>query len=77
MAKKRKTPTQMERVVQHLQDFNTITSREAFNDYGISRLSAIIWRLRKRGYKIETHRTYSFNRYGDKVNFATYELLSA
>lgn len=75
--RKRTTPTQMERVVQHLEDFKTITSREAFNDYGISRLSAIIWRLRKRGYVITTHRTYSLNRYGDKVNFATYELMSA
>ena len=74
---KRKTPTQKERVIRHLQDFKTITSREAFNDYGISRLSSIIYRLRKSGYVIETHKTYGLNRYGDKVNYATYELLVA
>ena len=74
MAKGRKTLTQKDRVIQHLQDFHTITTREAFNDYGISRLSSIIHRLRKNGWNIVTHRTYGYNRYGDKVNYATYEL---
>ena len=42
------------RVFQHLKDNEGITSKEAFELYGATRLSAIIFNLRKAGYKINS-----------------------
>lgn len=47
--------TQEERVLRHMKQFDGITSWEAFCDYGITRLSAKIFNLRERGYKIEAN----------------------
>ena len=66
--------THYDRVLQHLQDFGGITSWEAFEWYGITRLSAIIFDLRKDGYPIENETICSKNRYGDPVHFAKYVL---
>ena len=61
--------TQNERVLRHMQDFGGISSMEAFQDYGVTRLSARISDLRKDGHKISAKRCTSWNRYGDKVSF--------
>ena len=60
------------RVLKHLNDFGSITSLDAFRDYGITRLSAIIYILRKDGYKIDSQRVSCKNRYGKIVYFAKY-----
>lgn len=46
--------TQINDVLKHLQEQGSITSMDAFYDYGVSRLSAIIYVLRSRKYIIET-----------------------
>lgn len=62
-----------DRVLQHLKDFGSITSWEAIREYGITRLSAVIFNLRK-DYIIEDEYIQSVNRYGDNVHFKKYYL---
>lgn len=59
-------------ILKHLQEHEKITSMEAFQLYGITRLSARIYNLRK-NYNIASIRTESLNRYGRMVNFVTYK----
>lgn len=66
--------TQQEMVLAHLAEFGKITSWDAFMDYGITRLSAIIFNLRKQGYTINSVETSAINRFNKKVSFSTYKL---
>ena len=40
--------TQTDVILEHLKNYGTITSMEAFDLYGVTRLAAIIYRLRDR-----------------------------
>jgi hypothetical protein len=67
--------TQRDRVIQHINDFGSISSLEAFREYGITRLSAIIWTLRhEEEMPIDSIGETILNRYGDKVSFFHYYL---
>ena len=66
--------TQKELVLRHLQDFGSITSMDAFNDYGITRLSAVIFDLREMGHKIKTNNETRLNRYQVPTTYARYTL---
>jgi len=44
--------TQNELILKHLKEYGGITSLEAIQEYGITRLSARIYDLRKEGYSI-------------------------
>ena len=59
-------------VLKHLQNNNEITSRQAIELFGATRLSAIIFKLRKRGYNIITKREEIIDRYGNTCQFARY-----
>lgn len=59
-------------VLNHLQTEGNITSIEAIEYYGATRLSAIIFDLRKKGYDIETKMLTGYTRYGDTCNYAKY-----
>lgn len=65
--------TQRELVKKHLNKFGKITSMTAIMEYGCTRLSSVIYDLRKEGMKILTEFTTRKNRYGNKVVFATYK----
>lgn len=65
--------TQDDRVLQHLQDNDGITSWEAIKEYGITRLSAVIFRLRKK-HTITNEWVYARNRYNEPVKFVRYKL---
>tara|TARA_R100000458_G_C8274809_1_gene249784 strand:- start:896 stop:1117 length:222 start_codon:yes stop_codon:yes gene_type:complete len=65
---------QKEAVLYHLQQFQTITSLEAIKDYGATRLSGIIFQLRKDGYNIESLPFVRKNRFGNTVTLAKYFL---
>lgn len=67
-------PTQCERIIQYMQDFGSITTREAFNDIGCTRLASRIHDLTRQGYRIESRFVTGKNRYGDKVSFKRYWL---
>ncbi len=71
-----KNNTQLNRILAHLLEHETITPLEALSEYGCYRLGARISDLRKQGYDIETKITSGKNRFGDSVNFATYRLVS-
>lgn len=63
------------RVLKYLQENDGISSMEAFELFGATRLSAIIFKLRKYGYCITNNRCCSKNRYGEKVYFVKYKLV--
>ena len=70
--------TQLNQVRLHLEEHKSITSLEAINLYGATRLSAIIYDLRhKNDLKIETIKRTTKNRYGNTVNYAEYTLKGA
>lgn len=54
-----------ERVLRYLQDFGSITSWEAIQNFGATRLSAIIFLLKKDGYKFDEEWITKINRYGE------------
>lgn len=63
------------RILKHLKNNQGITSMEAFEKYGATRLSAIIYNLRDDGYVIKNVNRECLNRYGDKVRFVEYQLV--
>ena len=65
-----------QKILNHLRINGSITSWEAIQEYGVTRLSAIIFNLRKRGMFIISERVTFTDRYGDKANFAKYVLIS-
>ncbi len=67
--------TQKEAIVAHMEEFGSVTSFEAFLDYGITRLSSIINKLRKKdGLKIESTQHTRKNRFGNTVNYVSYRI---
>ena len=75
MSEKKMTQTQA--IISHLVKYGSITSMEAFEKYGATRLSSIIFTLRKRGYMIINKDHETTNRFGGKVNYAEYKLIKA
>ena len=66
--------TKKAQVLKHLQNYGTITSWQAIQQYGATRLSDIIFRLRKQGYDIETKNETFKDRNGNACTFAKYIL---
>lgn len=64
--------TQEELVLEYLQEHKEITSWEAFMRFGITRISAKIFNLRKKGYDISTNYLTKKNRYGVTVTYGVY-----
>ena len=64
------------RVLGYMEQFGDITSLEAFQDLGITRLAAVIFDLKKNGVPIKTERVSSTNRYGEVVNYARYSIIT-
>lgn len=69
-------PSQDSIILEHLKGNSVgITSIEAFSEYGITRLSAVIFRLRKAGHNIVAEDMSVVNRYGTTVHFSRYKLI--
>lgn len=64
--------TKKKMVLDHLKKHGSITSLEAIENYGATRLSAIIFNLRKQGYNIDTVDIKSVDRYGNSVVYGKY-----
>lgn len=62
-------------IIAHLRKYKTITSNEAYKKFNATRLSGIIFILRKRGFGIETEMIQGKNRYGRISNYAIYHLV--
>lgn len=66
--------TMYEIILRHLRDYGSITSWEAIQEYGCTRLSQYILMLRQNGYNIENERINTKNRYGMPTNYVKYRL---
>lgn len=66
--------TQCQRVQRHLEDYGSITSLEAMQDYGIMRLASRISDLKKAGVPIIKEMVKGENRYGEATSYARYTL---
>ena len=64
--------TKTEKVKIHLENVGHITSLEAIELYGATRLSAIIYNLRKRGMNIITETIEFTDRFGNAAHYAKY-----
>lgn len=71
---KTKKVTKTNQVLEHLKKHGMITSWVAIEQYRATRLSAIIFNLRKRGYDIETQIVLSKDCNGNPCPYATYIL---
>ena len=68
--------SQKAKVLNHLQNHRCITSMEAFAKYGVTRLSAIIFNLRKEDYLIKTTSVTRRNQEGNSCTYAEYSLMT-
>lgn len=66
--------SQRQAVLEHLKKNGSITSKEAFELYGATRLSSIIFTYRKMGYDITTMMIDGTTRYGSHCSYAKYIL---
>jgi hypothetical protein len=66
--------TQSQVIIEHLKKHGSITQKEAIDNYGIMRLGARIWDLKRQGHVISTERETGVNRYGEKTAYARYRL---
>ena len=67
--------TKTQQVKEHLINHGTITSWEAIQKYGETRLAAIIFTLRKNGYDIKTNTKLTKDRNGNVCSYAEYVLI--
>ena len=66
--------SQNEKILNHLVQHGSITPLEAFERYGIMRLGARIYDLRRKGYKITGISVVTVNRCGERVRYSRYAL---
>lgn len=65
---------QLDRIMRHLNDYGSITSLEAVNEYGIMRLASRIHDLKTQGVPVIKETEISKNRYGESVHYTRYRL---
>jgi len=61
-------------ILDHMRDYGSITSMEAFSVFGVTRLSARILELREMGYDIETMMLETTTRFGETARYGKYIL---
>lgn len=61
-------------VVAYMQTHPFITSKIAYDEYGVTRLAAIIFNLRSKGYNIKTVNVSGVTRFGWHTKYARYVL---
>lgn len=66
--------TQCELIQRHLEDYGSITSLEAMQEYGIMRLASRIADLKQMGVPIRKETVSGKNRYGERTSYAKYYL---
>ena len=71
----KKTKTQKSEVLKYMQTHTGITSLQAIEKFGATRLPDIIYRLGKDGYKFEKESITKKNRYGHTTTFTRYTLV--
>lgn len=66
--------TQCEKILRHMEDYGSISSLEAVNEYGIMRLASRISDLKRMGVLISKETVKGKNRYGEATSYARYSL---
>lgn len=66
--------TQCEKVIRHLEDYGSLSSMEAVQEYGIMRLASRVSDLKRLGFPVKRVMESSKNRYGESVCYARYYL---
>lgn len=67
--------TQSQIVLEHLRKHGSITQMEATNKYRMTRLGAVIFRLKEKGWIIKTHIVKGINSVtGGRTQYAKYVL---
>ncbi len=66
--------TQKEAVANHLKTYKCLTSMQAIELYGITRLSEYIMELRREGWNITSERCKGKNRFGHTSSWCNYQL---
>lgn len=61
--------SQCEMIIKYIRDFGSITTLQAFNDLGCTRLASRINDLKNQGYRFRDKYVTSKNRYGVKVTY--------
>lgn len=65
--------TQYQRIIRYINDFGSITARDAFIDLGISKLSTRIGEMERKGMiKVIRVTEKSENRYGEPCSYTRY-----
>lgn len=72
---KLKKLTQADDILKHLREHNGITQKEAINKYKVYRLSAVIFQLRKRGYRIGGRNEKTRTKHGRIATYTRYYLI--
>lgn len=67
--------TQGKRIYEYMMTHGSITSAEAFEHCGCTRLSARIFDLKRKGVMIDKDTITRVNRYGEKVRFDRYRVV--
>lgn len=68
--------TKFKQIQTHLTKRKKITSWEAFDLYGVTRLSAVIFVLRDRGWVIDSTPKTKIDRNGNSCTYSLYTLVS-
>jgi len=66
--------SQKERLLEHLQTGNTITSLGAYDQLGITQLATRIFELKQQGYPVHSKRIDVKNRFGEECGVCEYYL---
>lgn len=64
--------SQKKMVLDYIREFGSITPLDAFRDLGITRLSAIVFRLKEDGHDINRAIEMGKNRFGNRTRYARY-----
>lgn len=64
-----------DKIIRHLKNFGTITSREAIDQYCVFQLHRCISYLKKQGYKIDVEFKYKEGQHGEKICVGVYRLI--
>ena len=64
--------SQKSMVLDYMEEFGSITPIDAFRDFGITRLSAIVFNLKEEGHDIDKVIETGKNRLGNRTRYARY-----
>ena len=73
--RKTRRASKTQKVLDHLKEYGSITSWEAIDNYGATRLSAIIYNLRKH-HKIESVNRIDTDKYGNEATYTKYIIIN-